>query len=153
MTEYSSPDKKTLIYRYKDWEVLYPDIIFNEFFPLMPKELFEKLYQRPVLSKVTDTKFDIVGWKLQFVVPGFYQKCIHITSEGNKLKIIGDNIQNDTLHKDLVSCFHYIIETSGDLDLPKSFIDLSSGVLSIRIPIVESNTKHDLFGSYIKTSS
>ena len=99
---------------------------------------------------VLDTDGDaatLKGWEIQMALAGFLEEDVKVWNEDNILHISGDNTSSDVLSTKFICKFHHKIPVSKDLDLAKSKVVLSHGILSIIIPTSKSDiSKTLLFG-------
>lgn len=116
---------------------------FDSFFNCWPKEA------RPPLRKksIYNSSNKLEGWEIQMALAGYDYEDIEVWHEDNILHIRGSNEKRDWVDSKFRNSFYHKIPCGTDVDLGGTKVELSRGILRIKIPIkeVENNRKY-LFG-------
>lgn len=120
------------------------DDLFRQFFyswpfsePKPPSSAF------PILS---EDKKKYVGIEIQFAVAGFEKEDLSVYNEGRTLFVIGDNIKREGIAEKFRCAFSRKIPLQEVLDIENAVVDLTNGILSIKILTKDSKeVKKKLF--------
>jgi len=84
-------------------------------------------------------KTDYAGIEIQFAVAGFQEEDLNVWNEGRTIHVEGDNLKRDDVAEKFKCRFQRLIPLQESLDIEGAVVDLSDGILSIKVMRAESD--------------
>ena len=141
---YSLPDLLhggpiTTLFKENNMSLVTFNSLFESFFLNWPEQSKPPISHFPILDADKSVaglceSTDLKGWEIQLAVAGYTENDLKVWYENHILHISGDNTEREISHK--FKCkFDHSLNVHSGLDLSKSEVSLSMGILSIKIPI------------------
>lgn len=117
--------------------------LFNSFFYDFPS----KEVKPPLAQKVNFDDNNATDVTLQLALAGFKEEDVKVWHENNVLYVEGSNMKNEDVLEKFRTQFKKKFPVSDKMDLSKSEVKFSNGLLTIKIPVLKPVVKKKfLFG-------
>jgi HSP20 family molecular chaperone IbpA len=134
--------------------ILTLNTLFDDFFYHWPNHVPKPPSTwRPIVERINSTteniaKEKVIGIEIQFAVAGYKKEDLKVYQEGQTIVVEGDNRHRTEVDQKFTSEFIKKISVQEVLDLENVDVDLSNGILSIKLKVKdpEENRKYLLGG-------